>query len=105
MGDVIDLALHLEQRRRARACESCAQRPAAARVFRSDAIAAGLGARRQCLRCLAAELRRGRCGPDAQQAVNLLAQRLRGSASDAPLALEWDVRAERAVALDGVNLP
>jgi hypothetical protein len=116
MGDVIDLAPYLSLRSRvfpgspeprpARAgrCESCAQREAAAEVFRSDAVAAGLGGRLQCARCLAAELRRGRCGPEARRAETQLAWKLRDAEHSIAIQIDWDVRQGRARALDGVPL-
>jgi hypothetical protein len=116
MGEVIELAPYLSLRSRqfpespeaqpARAgrCESCALRAAAAEVFRSDAVAAGLGGRLQCARCLAAELRRGRCGPDARRAEARLAWRLRGAEHSIAIRIDWDVRQGRARALDGVPL-
>ena len=85
-------------------CESCTRRSAAAEVFRSDALAAGLGGRLQCERCLAADLRRGRCGPDAARVQALLARRLRGTDRAIRLRVDWDVRLERAVSLDGILL-
>jgi hypothetical protein len=85
-------------------CESCASRAAVAEVFRSDAVVAGLGGRLQCARCLAAELRRKRCGPEAQRAEHLLSARLRAATRALRIELEWDVRQERALALDGVPL-
>jgi hypothetical protein len=90
---------------RSGACESCEKRSARAEVFRSDALAAGLGGRLQCERCLAAELRRGRCGPDARTTQRLLAQRLRGALRTLRLEVDWDVHLGRAVALDGERLP
>ena len=119
MGELIDLAPYLALRSGARrpgrdpqdppqaragTCESCGGRAAVAEVFRSDAVAAGLGGRLQCARCLAAELRRARCGPDARRAERLLALRLRGAAHPLRLELAWDVRSGRALALDGVPL-
>jgi hypothetical protein len=86
-------------------CESCARREAAAEVFRSDAVAAGLGGRLQCARCLAAELRHGRCAPDARRVHLLLAQRLRGAQRTLRLEVDWDVRRGCAVSLDGARLP
>jgi hypothetical protein len=86
-------------------CESCGRRAAAAEVFRSDAVEAGLGGRLQCARCLAGELRRKRCGPDARRAELALALRLRGALRPIRIELDWDVRQERALALDGKPLP
>ena len=85
-------------------CESCSRRDAVAEVFRSDAVEAGLGGRLQCARCLAGELRRKRCGPDARHAERMLALRLRGALRTIRVDLDWDVRQERAVALDGEPL-
>jgi len=112
MGEVIDLSRYRMPRAarpqvpdrppaREGTCESCAGRKAVAEVFRSDAVESGLGGRLQCGRCLAAELRAGRCGPDARRAEARLAWLLRGREHSVRLELEWDVRFERAVALDG----
>jgi hypothetical protein len=75
-----------------------------AEVLRSDAVRAGLGGRLQCARCLAAEVRRARCGPEARRAELKLAQRLRGADLPVRIELEWDVRRGRALALDGAAL-
>jgi hypothetical protein len=115
MGEVIDLARYRIPRpgrppeapcapAREGICESCTSRRAVAEVFRSDAVDSGLGGRLQCGRCLAAELRAGRCGPDARRAEARLAWLLRGRERSLRIELEWDVHFERAIALDGMPL-
>jgi hypothetical protein len=110
LGELIDLARYrgLEApaagAAREGACESCMGRAAVAEVFRSDAVAAGLGGRLQCQRCLAAELRRGRCAAESRRAELRLARRLRGAVRAVRVELDWDVRLGRARALDGARL-
>jgi hypothetical protein len=115
MGEVIELSRYRMPRparpqgpnrppARQGTCESCGGRKAVAEVFRSDAVESGLGGRLQCGRCLAAELRAGRCGPDARRAEARLAWLLRRCAHSVRIELEWDVHFERALALDGVPL-
>jgi hypothetical protein len=101
---VRDVLQEMEAARNAGLCDTCGRRRAVAEIFRSDAVAAGLGGMYQCHTCLRGELQHNRPAHAARRAEWLLTQILGDRDTVVRLELEWDPHRECAVALDGVRL-